>query len=67
MSHKCAHPTCERQVLNEKLACLPHWYQLPSALRERINIAWRARQNGSQGATLAHLSAAKEALMVWQG
>lgn len=41
MSHECPAPNCSVTMGDDKLACAPHWFQLPHQLRQKINNEFR--------------------------
>lgn len=43
MTHECPHGQCTLQVDSGRLACRPHWYQLPKELRAEVWAAYRVR------------------------
>lgn len=43
VTHKCPGAGCEIQVDERRLACKPHWFSLPRAMRSRINGLARSR------------------------
>lgn len=45
-SHECPEPTCSERVPFGRLACINHWYMVPSALRRALTLAWN---DGSPG------------------
>lgn len=60
-SHPCPATGCEQLVGFDQLACRPHWFSLPPALRQRIGRAWRRAKNGDWTAVREHAAAAAEA------
>lgn len=42
MSHECPAPNCNVTMGDDKLACSPHWFQLPHQLRQKINTEYRS-------------------------
>jgi len=41
-THKCALPTCDRQIARSYLMCVPHWRLLDHATADTLWFAWRA-------------------------
>ena len=41
MSARCAVPGCAARVRPGHLMCVPHWSDLPRALRRAVNRTWR--------------------------
>jgi hypothetical protein len=41
-THECPHPTCTRRVSRDRLACPPHWFQLPKDIRDRVWATYRS-------------------------
>ena len=52
--HPCPGPHCEAQVEYDKLACGPHWHQVPGRLKKAVYRAWA---NGRGARTKAHEAA----------
>lgn len=40
-THQCPKRGCRVQVPYEQLACKRHWYELPKAIRDAVNKAFR--------------------------
>lgn len=57
----CAHPHCDVEIADYQLACRPHWYELPTPLRNRI---WKYYANDNH---VAHSKAITDALTTWAG
>lgn len=55
--HECPAPGCTRRVPRNKLACAPHWYQLPEELRAKVWRTYRQHGMGSAEHTDAMLDA----------
>lgn len=45
--HRCPKPGCEVMVVEERLACRTHWYEVPRPLRFALNDAYRRFGLGS--------------------
>lgn len=58
MPHKCPRPPCDKQVADDQLACRPHWFELPKAMRDEI---WAAYREDGPG-TGRHSTAITEAV-----
>ena len=41
--HPCIHPRCAVTVGGTVLACSPHWWDLPQALRHEVTSSYRQR------------------------
>jgi hypothetical protein len=48
--HDCPAPGCHVRCASNHLACRPHWYQLPKAIRDDI---WRHYVPGQTAATMS--------------
>lgn len=59
--HKCPKNGCEVQLPRHLLACRPHWYEVPSELRNAVNMTWRNFHN-DPNSYLAARAAAVEAI-----
>lgn len=42
-THECPAPSCEEQLPFERLACRPHWFQIPVELRRQL--VWEYQHN----------------------
>jgi hypothetical protein len=60
--HKCPVKSCDVRVSSELVACRPHWYMLPIALRNAIWEAYRTRRSNPGG----HAAALRAALDWWK-
>lgn len=60
--HDCPAPECGTRVSAERLACPPHWYQLPREMRAEIWAALRARSADPT----RHRRAVAAALAFWR-
>lgn len=60
MSHQCPGPECPvEDVDDDKLACVPHWYQVPRDIRSRVYATWN---NGAGAGSPAHTRAMTQAI-----
>lgn len=59
MTHQCPGPECVKQIAYERLACPPHWFQVPVAIRNAVYRAWA---NGEGAGTIAHTRAMEAAI-----
>lgn len=46
-THTCPGPDCEEQIERRKLACPPHWAQVPRELQQAVYAAYRRHGIGS--------------------
>lgn len=53
----CPHPTCLKEIPDDRFACTKHWYQLPVALRTKV---WTDYVHGDLGEIFANYDAAQE-------
>lgn len=66
MNHRCHHPTCERPVPPSMLACKPHWFSLPKALRDRIWATYRRGQEVSKDPSDDYMEAFEACQEFWR-
>jgi hypothetical protein len=60
-NHHCHWPGCNRQVPPAMWGCRPHWYQLPTVIRDRIWRTFKPGQEVSQTPSREYLDAARDA------
>lgn len=65
MKHLCHHPTCERPVPPEMLACKPHWFMLPDELRRQIWRTYRPGQEKDKRPSREYIDSFKQAEDYW--
>lgn len=59
--HQCPRVGCLAQVPRDKLACYPHWMQLPRPIRNAVLVTW---QNGAGLLTPEYRAARARAIEV---
>lgn len=57
--HTCPGPECVTQVPRRKLACPPHWGQVPGSAQRRVYAAW---DQGRGAGSMKHLRAMSAAI-----
>jgi hypothetical protein len=55
--HTCPGPSCLVKVTEDRLACRPHWYQVPKNLRDRVWSTYRRAPGSAE-----HYTAMAEAV-----
>ena len=48
MTHKCPHPSCQKDVPSNRYACPAHWFQLPVEIRDLIWKGYRPKGSNTQ-------------------
>lgn len=64
--HRCHHPTCPIAVPPAMLACKPHWFQLPLAIRNEIWRTYRKGQEVDKSPTREYMAAFQKAQDYWE-
>lgn len=59
--HTCHWPGCDKRVPPAAWGCKPHWFALPTAIRNRIWAAYRAGQEGTKTPSREYVEAARAA------
>jgi hypothetical protein len=60
-NHTCHWPGCDRRVPPSMWGCKPHWFRLPSSMRNRIWTAYKLGQEISKTPTPEYVAASREA------
>ncbi len=58
--HKCPHPDCSEMMPHHILACKPHWFMLPRAIRDEVNVTWQS------GDSTTYMAARQKAVDYWE-
>lgn len=58
--HHCHWPGCVRQVPPAMWGCRPHWYALPTTLRNKVWAAYRPGQEETMTPSREYIAAARE-------
>jgi hypothetical protein len=64
--HTCHHPRCAKVVKPSMLACSPHWFQLPKALRDRVWDEYRVGQEVRRDPSPEYIAAARVCIAFWE-
>jgi hypothetical protein len=59
-THECAVDDCGAEIPTSLLMCRTHWFRVPSPVRERVNVGFRAYRRGGPDALVADYWAARE-------
>ena len=65
-THRCPAFGCQSIIINDRLACMKHWKQLPEEIKREVNLSWAQRQRGTEGAESRHLAAMASAVEWWE-
>lgn len=65
--HRCAAPGCLTQVPLHMLCCGTHWLKLPPDLRNRINDAYKAKNQSKPNGAENLRREAREAMRILRG
>ena len=60
MSHVCHWPGCQKEVPPVMWGCKPHWFALPTHLRNKIWAHYKPGQEITKTPTIGYINAAKE-------